>query len=528
MKDVAASSAAALREQARRLVAEKQPARARTVLEAFLAKEPSSVEARLLLSGVLLDLGDLQAATAQLLAAVPCLPGVPALISKLARYLFLAGESVAARACFDHPAISSTRSGADLANLGYVRQMLGEPAPALELMERANAAGVDTADLHYYLGLLSGFNGRREQAARHFEICLAKDPLDGRAMLQWVRLGQATGAQNVDAIRTALRSVEPDSLAHASFEFALYNELDELGSYDEAWSALRRANNVMRARNPYRARYEEALADAIIDRCDARFMAHTEARRPAGPTPIFIVGLPRSGTTLLERLLGNHSCVQPAGELTDFYRQLRWVTNVHGHRPIDPAMLERCADADFGELGRRYLRQTQWRAQGKAFYVDKLPMNFQLVGFIRRALPHAPILHMYREPIEACFSNYKAMFNDTWSYSYDLQALADYHRHYRRLMDHWHSLAPDAVLDVPYASLVRDPEAVTRRVFAFCGLPFESGCLDTTRNDRPVSTLSSAQVREPIHSRNLGEWKRYAVHLEPLREALGHHAETGS
>ncbi|HET6806604.1 MAG TPA: sulfotransferase [Frateuria sp.] len=525
--DASVSPAPSPCRQAQRLIAEKQPAQARVVLEAHLALQPRDVEARVLLSGVLLDLGDLRAATAQLLEAVPALPDEPALIAKLARYLFLAGESVAARACFDHPTVAATRSGPALANLGYVRQMLGESAPALELMERAHAAGVDSADLHYYLGLLCDFNGRPEQAADHFLTCLAKDPSDGRAMLQWARTQRVTPAtQHLEAIRLALRSVEPGSVRHASFEFALYKELEDLGEYDEAWRALHRANGIMRTRNPYNPRYEAALTDAIVA-LPLGEAGGADRPPPPGPTPIFIVGLPRSGTTLLERVLGNHSSIHPAGELTDFYRQLRWMTNRHGHRTIDPGVLGRCTEIDFAELGRRYLQQTQWRAQGRAYYVDKMPVNFQLVGLIRRALPHAPILHMKREPVEACFSNYKAMFNDACAYSYDLPGLADYHHHYQRLMDHWHAACPGAVLDVSYTALVRQPEVTVRRILAFCGLPFEARCIDTSRNDQPVSTLSSAQVREPIHARGLEDWKRYAAQLEPLREALAGTGDPG-
>lgn len=237
--------------------------------------------------------------------------------------------------------------------------------------------------------------------------------------------------------------------------------------------------------------------------------------------PIFVVGMPRSGTTLLERILGNHSQVTPAGELADFSRQWRWVADRHGHKLLDPDMVKAAGDIDFAEVGRRYLWQTQWRAGGRPYYVDKLPPNFMLAGFIRRALPQAKILHMARDPMDLCFSNYRALFGDAFAYSYELDALVAHHRQYRRLMDHWRQVLPGAIHDVHYTALVQDTEATARALLDFCGLPFEAGCIDTAGNPAPVATLSSAQVRERIHTRGIREWQPYASQLATLRQAVG-------
>jgi hypothetical protein len=216
-------------------------------------------------------------------------------------------------------------------------------------------------------------------------------------------------------------------------------------------------------------------------------------------------------------VLGNHSRVAASGELDDFPRQLRWCADRHGHALLDHALLQASDGIDFAQLGRRYLAQTRWRAAGHDFHVDKLPPNFMLLGFIRRALPQARIVHVSREPMDVCFSNYRAMFGNAYGYSYGFESLAHHHRQYRRLMAHWHAAMPGVVLDLPYELLVRDSEAAARRLFDFCGLPFEPGCGDTRRNAAAVATLSAAQVREPIHARALGEWRRYARQLAPLR-----------
>jgi hypothetical protein len=232
--------------------------------------------------------------------------------------------------------------------------------------------------------------------------------------------------------------------------------------------------------------------------------------------------MPRSGTTLLDRMLSNHSQVASAGEINDFLRQLHWAADVPpiGVHGMLGALL-RVPNIDPAELGARYLAQTQWRAQGRRFYIDKLPVNIQMVPFIRRALPHAPILHMVRDPMDVCFSNFKAMFGNVSAYSYDMQALAHYHGLYRRLVDEWRSSLPGAMLDVHYEELVRQPADVLRRVLSHCGLDEESACLHPERNTAPVATPSNMQVREPIHTRGLGTWQPYAHQLEPLRQWLG-------
>ena len=382
------------------------------------------------------------------------------------------------------------------------------------------ALGLDGADFRYFRALQLQFNGRIGEAEAETECCLAMGPTFGRASLTLARLRRQTTASNhVEFIRSRLATVEQGSEDHAAFEFALYKELDDLGQYGEAWHALLRGNGIMQRRLGHDRSAERAIFDALIARFDAE-TATEEETAPEGPVPIFIVGLPRSGTTLLERILGNHSMVMPAGELPDFPRQLRWTADLHGHALVDLPLLEASRQLDFPLLGRRYLDQTQWRAQGRRFYVDKLPPNFMLIGFIRRALPHARILHMVRDPMDVCFSNYRALFGDSYAYSYDMESLGHHHAQYQRLMRHWHRVAPGFVLDIDYNEMVLDTESVARRMLGFCGLPYEPACLDTAGNHAPVATLSSAQVRAPIHQRSSGEWRRYRRQLHLLRRTL--------
>ena len=490
---------------------------ARSAFETLLASAPAHVGARMFLSSVLLAQGGVRAAAEQLKYAAFALPADVATICRVAQALIAVGETNAARACLRHPAIEASRSASELASAAQVFQSLGLNPEALRLMRRARALGLDTPDFRYFLALQLQFNGELDAAAEELEACLRAGPTFGRASLTLARLRRQTERDNhMDFLRQRLCTVESGTEDHAAFEFALHKELADLGDHEAAWEALARGNAVMAARLPYDAAAEERVFESLIRRFDAAFLAK-EGPSFEGPQPIFVVGLPRSGTTLLERILGSHPQIASAGELTDLPRQLRWTADRHGHALLDETLLAAMPALDFPTLGHRYLEQSQWRAQGRTFYVDKLPPNFQLIGCIRRALPQAKIIHMDRDPMDVCFSNYRALFGDTYAYSYDFQRLAHHHRLYRRLMQHWRDNMPGGFFDLSYTRLVQDTEATCRALLDYCGLPFAPEYLDHTRNPASVATLSSAQVREPISARGLGEWRRYARQLEPLR-----------
>ncbi|WP_242111903.1 tetratricopeptide repeat-containing sulfotransferase family protein [Luteimonas aquatica] len=512
-------------QRAQSALAQRHLPEAERLLEAVLATEPGHVQARVLLAGICLARGRLRAACAHLTQATRALPDDATTVCRVAQALLRVGESTALRECLSHPAVARCHDGAMLATFAHLQQSLGEHEQALSLMDRARALGHDNADFRYFRSVQLQFNGRLDEAERELESCLRLGPTYGRAWLTLARLRKQTPQRNhLDDIGRQLARVAADSQDHSALEFARYKELEDLGAYEDAWKALEHANAIMHRQLRHDPRKEQALHAALIAACDAAFLQSAPAPAPAsaadGPTPIFVLGLPRSGTTVVDRILGNHSQVVSAGELNDFAHQLRWQADAPGQPLVDEVILERLRGLDFAEIGRRYLAQTAWRAQGRGYFVDKLPANFLVAGLIAKALPQAVILHLARDPMDVCFSNYRALFGNSYAYSYDLQALAAHYASYRRLMAHWRQALPGRILDVDYQALVTDPEAEAGRILDFCGLAREAHCTDLVRNTAPVSTLSSAQVREGIHARGLAEWKRYERQLQPLREAL--------
>jgi len=520
------ADAAALWQQAQHAIRTQRFGEARASLEHLLRLQPTHFGARLLLASVHMAQGHPRGGASELLAAARVLPSDPAAVVRVAQALRPLGETNAVRALLAHPLLARAANPHVFMTAAHVQQELGEHAQALALMDRALALGLDNPDVRYLRAVQLQFHGRLQEAEAELERCLRLGPTYGRASLMLARLRRATPQRNqLEFIAQRQARVERGSEDEAAFEFARHAELEALGRDEEAWAALARGNALMHARlrDTPAARFDEdALLEAIVAKATPGFLTPVADIEPAAsttnPQPIFILGLPRSGSTLLESRLGRHPQIASAGELIEFNKLWRQVADVHGHAVADPALV--AADADFSELGRRYLEQTRWRAQGRAWYIDKLPPNFWLAGFIHKALPQARILHMVREPMELCFSNWRALFGDSYAYSYGMDALAAQHARYRRMMAHWHAAMPGAIHDVDYATLVAQPEATLRDVLAFLGLPFDEKLLDANTDAGPVATLSSAQVRAPLSDARRRDWQRYAAQLEPLRALL--------
>ena len=359
--------------------------------------------------------------------------------------------------------------------------------------------------------------GRFDEAQSELERCRARAPRLPKLYWLMATLGRApSDGKLARAIVELLQRPGLPAEDAAMLGFALHLELDRAGRHREAWQALAFGCRAKRATLDYAPREMHATVEAL------RGLPIAPRGEPSGDgaTPIFIVGMHRSGTTLLEQLLDAHPRVKSIGELYDFTSAMRFETDHHCRGVVDRTLVERAAGADFAAVGRRYLDGLAWRIGDAPYFTDKLPSNFLNLGFIAQALPNARILHMVRDPVETCFSNLRELFSDANPFSYDLDELADYFGLYRRLMAHWHAVLPGRILDVPYSALVDDTESTMRGVAAFCGLEFLPAMTDPQSSGRAVATASAVQVRQGIRRPSRPKWKPYEAELAPLVERL--------
>jgi tetratricopeptide (TPR) repeat protein len=519
-------------QRAARCFAQGRFADARSVLADMLERDPASAEAWLALAQVDIHTGHVRLAAQHALAAGRVHSHNPKTLIDIAAALLTVGEVAAARDSLAQAAVLMPRDAALQQHLALQYQNLGDHDAALAWMERARGAGLADPASRFALAVQLTFHGQLAGAEAELEHCASLRPPFGRAMVQLSQLRHQTSEHNhLDLLGRQLTEVQGGSVDHATLEFARYKEFEDLARYEEAWQSLQRANQLMHALLQHDSAAEQRTIGQL--RKQVARAVSVSSPRHSGPRPIFIVGLPRSGTTLLDRLLGNHTEVYAAGELGTFRRCLERVVDCFTGPMLDEAFVQRLAQVDLAEAGALYLANTQWRAQGCRFFVDKLPRNWLLVPLIHAAMPGAKILHMVREPIAVAFSNYRSYFGNDYPYCYDEDTLARHYVEYRKTMHDWHVLRPGVMLDVSYHALVADPGAELRRVFEFCGLDWQPGCVDLARNQRPVATLSAVQVRGAIETGMGGRWRHYESHLARLRERIavagpvGHGANGG-
>ena len=305
--------------------------------------------------------------------------------------------------------------------------------------------------------------------------------------------------------------------------FALGKAFEDRGVYAQSWHHYARGNALRHSQSSYDPQVMELNTRRQIEVCTEDFLAARVGSGVADPAPIFIVGLPRAGSTLIEQILASHSKVEGTQELHDIERIVRELrgAELDAGNPSYPAVLAGLAADDFRSLGERYLRNTRAYRQGKPFFIDKMPNNFRHIGLIHLMLPQAKIIDVRREPMACCFSNLKQLFAKGQEFTYGSEDIARYYRSYLELMRHWDTALPGRVLHIAYEGIVEDLEAGVRRLLQLCGLEFESECLDYYQTARNVSTASSEQVRQPIFRAGLAQWRHYEPWLGPLRDALG-------
>ncbi|MBO9717441.1 MAG: sulfotransferase [Pseudoxanthomonas sp.] len=495
--------------------------RARPLYEAILDVEPDHVPARLRMSRLEQFAGRYlpsRTHALQAAAAVRRGAGLRHIAHVTARLLEFAEEPEAAALILaaDWNAADVIRQSPALAQHLW---LAGRYAESLRLLDALEPRVPGHPLLSFTRANVLRYLGDAAAAERQYEACIAASP--GMADAHWALATHARARPplaRVPRLQHALQSAG-DDVARAHLLYALFREYDAADDTGSAWKALAEGAALMRACHAYDARGESSALDAMMAAAPSGDVAPID---DFGPCPVFIVGMPRTGTTLLDRILGNHPAVHSLGERNDLAASVCEATG-RFFNPAVPAGAAALFDrADAAEVGRRYLRRTAAGATSASHRIDKNPLNLFCIPLLLRALPRARVLVLRREPMDACFSNLKELFQGgAYAYSYALDDLADHCRNTRRWTSHWASVAPDRVRVVDYEALVRDPETVAGSLLAFLGLPSHAGLHDVAMNTAPVSTASSSQVREAVHGRAVGAWQRYAAQLQPLRERLG-------
>ena len=401
---------------------------------------------------------------------------------------------------------------------------LGEHGRAIELYRQLLRDIPEDADLHLSIAHAQKTLGLRQEAVDSYRKAAACRPTFGDAY--W-SLANLKTYRFTDQELSQLRAAESDSSTGAVDRyhlcFALGKALEDQSDYAESFHYYELGNALKRSESKYRAEIIENNTRQQIETFTPEFIARHAGRGALNPDPIFIVGLPRSGSTLLEQILASHSQVEGTQELANV-QQI--VARLRGRdpdldNPLYPRILTRLTTEDFRKLGEQYVAETRVYRSGKPFFIDKMPNNFRHLGLIHLMLPNARIIDARREPMACCFSNLKQLFANGQEFTYSIDDIARYYRTYLELMRHWDRVLPGRVLRVQHEDVVDDLEGNVRRLLDYCGLAFEPQCIDFHKTERSVRTASSEQVRQPIYREGLDQWKNFEPWLDPLKSALG-------
>lgn len=437
-----------------------------------------------------------------------------------AECLWTLGRSGDAITAAEAAIAAASSNAAALTAVGLFFNHAAQYERAVAVFDRAIAAAPRDPELRSHRAAAQRFLGNFEQAAADYEAVLELNPMEVEALKARGELRLQSAERNsVAALEAALARNPTDAEHAAPLHFALAKSHEDLGDYQASWRHVRAGNGLERTRLRYDVRRDVRMMQSIVGQFPA---LEPLAADTTGESPIFVVGLPRTGTTLLERILGSHSQVHSGGELAVLFEAIGGVI-ARTRPPVDLEIDEYAAllgRMDGAELAAEYLARVRpWRGDRPRFS-DKQLTNFFYCAPILRAFPNARILHLTRQPLAACYAVFKTRFTRGFSFSYELGELADFYIGYREMMAHWQRILPGRILDVAYEDIVRSQEATTRMVLDYCGLPFEAACLDFHSAAGAVTTASSVQVRQPVYDSSLEQWRHYAEGLRPLRERL--------
>jgi len=492
----------------------------------ILKQDPVNIDAICLLSDVAQKYGRTKEANALLSRAVEVAPDFAYARLKLAHVLHERLALDAALEQLDHLKrldIAGAWSLNRLVLTGHIFTRMGRNEQAIANYEAALAHDPDSVGLLMSLGHARKTLGDLSGAVAAYRAVVAAAPGHGDAWWSLANLKTFRfSAADIDTMREQALSdaISRDDFFHTSF--ALGKALEDAGEFEQAFVWYQRGNAVRRRLVRYSAKRNRDDIEAIISFFTKPRLQSFDVAGASDPAPIFVVGLPRAGSTLIEQILASHSFVEGTQELPDL---MSIAIRLSGRKHLDetsayPGILADMSPAALRQLGEEYLERTRVHRSGAPYFIDKLPNNFMHVGLLHLILPNAKVIDARRNPMDCCFSCYKQLFAKGQNFTYSLKEIGAYYRDYLYLMEHWDRVLPGKVLRVLNEDVISDPEGQIRRLLAYCRLPFEASCLLFYENQRPVRTPSADQVRRPVNAKGVGRWRAFEAQLMPLAEAL--------
>ena len=444
----------------------------------------------------------------------------PQTYAYLTKCYALLGNMPAAVDAVSRCPVSSLDKPLALDTVGVSLSRVGLHEEALKYFKAALAKAPDNASFHYNFAVSAKFAGLFDTARQAFEQAIELKPDYYQAHYALSDLGGISDTNNHIERLSVLHAKTTDIDGKLHLSHALAKEYEAFKEYDKAFNVLSEAKQAKRCQ--FTA--VEQHYDAIFNWLQAQQPAVSSANQgDPSSQPIFVLGMPRSGTTLVERIITSHSQVASGGELQDFGLAVKELAKTPSNQVLDLPTLQAAEQLSFAELGSRYLERTSFLLNNKKYLVDKLPFNFFYVGLIRRALPNAKIVCLLREPMDTCIGNFRQLFSLSspyFAYAYDLESTGRFYKNFYSLVHHWQNLFPDNVRLQSYEELVTRPAEEIPALIDFCGLSWEAACLQVEKNKAPVSTASKVQVREAINTRSIGRWWQYAAHTAKLEALL--------
>lgn len=479
---------------------------------------PKTVEAHFLIGLVGIESRDWGTATRAFKNVVSLKEDHVAGWAQLARAFVTSGQYANAETALKRAESMASSDPLVLDVIGTVNSLLGDQPAALSWYDKA-AASSDSDIYELSRAKALTFLGHLEEAEDALDRVLVEKPAAAQAHWMKSRLKKATDRNHIAAMQQLLQVVPAVSEPASFLNYAIGKELEDLEAWGESFDAYARGASSRRAEVAFEEAAEQEMFEAFADTFNARWLRRAGEGCP-DPSPIFIVGQPRTGTTLIERVITAHSAVTSAGELQQFAMSIKRLSGVVSPKPMTAEIVRKAAAIDPKELGEMYLHTTRTLRGSAPRFVDKMPVNYLYVPLIAAALPNAKIVHVTRDPMDSCFSSFKQLFAEAYYHSYDLREMARHHVRYRRLMANWRDLLGDRFHEVNYEKTVEKTEINARKIIEYLKLEWEGSCLEFHRQSSSVTTASAVQVREKAHTRSVGLWRRYEAQLQPVREIL--------